>query len=484
MSEERFRSIAQSSTVGIVLTSNEGEPFRFEFVNKWVENNSGYSAEEYYSFTPEQIIALYHPDDWNRLLEYIPRILSGEYELDPLEIRFIRKDGEIMWILDEVINMHHLGEGLALSIITDISEQKRAEAHVQKSEERYRNLLDNLPQKIYYKNKDSTYITANPAFAADFDFAPKEIVGKSDSDLFPPDLAQEYQVVDQAILESGETYEADEIYIVNRLKSFIHHIKAPISDEKGNAIGILGIFWDISNQKKAQNELIEALDHAEFFVDLMSHDLTNINQALFGNLELVQLDDNLSEQSALYISQALRNVDYSTQLITEVQKFRLLKEEHVDLAPMDIEAALSKAENLVNENLPRKEIQIKTNIRPGEFVILADEYLHDIFYNLIHNSAKFDVNPVVEIDVTATLDGENLLIEVADHGSGIPDKMKNLLFSRISKKKEGFWGIGFGLTLVKQIIDRYQGTARIEDRVKGDYTQGAKFVIRMRVTNS
>jgi signal transduction histidine kinase len=241
---------------------------------------------------------------------------------------------------------------------------------------------------------------------------------------------------------------------------------------------IQAIVRDVTDRKLAENHLIETLDRAEFFVDLMGHDLCNINQAVTGTLELVLYENEQSKATIESVSEAMKQVERASQLIRSVRKLTTI------LQRTDIEPLFRNAVIDVKRDFIEKDIRIKTNIEPRIFEVTADNYLYDVFYNLLQNSIKFDRNQIVNLDVTALHAEENIRISIADHGKGIPDKTKALLFARISKRKEGFWGTGIGLTLVKQIIERYEGRAWIEDRVRGDHTQGAKFVFELRPANA
>jgi len=108
---------------------------------------------------------------------------------------------------------------------------------------------------------------------------------------------------------------------------------------------------------------------------------------------------------------------------------------------------------------------------------MADEFLIDLFYNLLHNAARMDLSEDVVIDVSEYPSDEKdmLMLRIEDRGPGISDSMKQAILSRFDEKVKRGWGLG--LTLVKQIVDRYGGKIWIEDRISGDYSQGACFVL-------
>jgi PAS domain S-box-containing protein len=137
----------------------------------------------------------------------------------------------------------------------EITELAQAEEALRQGEAKYRNLLENIPQKVFYKDKDSIYVTVNPSYARDFGLEPEDFVGKTDFDFFPKGLAEKYRADDERIMDAGVTEELDEGYVHQGEQRTVHTLKTPVRDGLGNIVGILGIFWDITERKRAEEAL-------------------------------------------------------------------------------------------------------------------------------------------------------------------------------------------------------------------------------------
>ena len=156
----------------------------------------------------------------------------------------------------------------------------KMEKRIRESENKYRILLENLPQKIFYKDRNSVYISCNENFAKYLKIKPEEIAGKTDADFFHLKLAEKYRVDDQRIMDSGETEDINEEYIRGGDKQIVHTVKTPIKNEDGDVTGILGIFWDVTKIMQARDELKKYRTQLEHMVEERTTELLKTNKQL------------------------------------------------------------------------------------------------------------------------------------------------------------------------------------------------------------
>jgi len=257
-SEEKWRLLLENLPNIVLLVDRDGT---IQYINHTVPG-----------LAPEQVIGKNHtefipPEYHDMVKETIEQVFQtgniGDYE-----IKGAGPKGSVSWYASRIGPIKSDGQVAAVSIITtDITERKKAEKMLQKSESKYRTLLENLPQKIFLKDKSLVYIFCNENYARDLKIKSEEITGKTDYDFYPKELAEKYRVDDKRIMSSGMVEDMEEGYVQDGQKVFVHTVKTPVKDENGNVAGILGIFWDITKQKKAGEESQDAKEKLERKVD-------------------------------------------------------------------------------------------------------------------------------------------------------------------------------------------------------------------------
>ncbi len=251
-SERSFRALANNASDGILIgTSDEIHIY----ANQRAAEITGYSVDELLGMGIRDLV---HPDELPTVLETYRRRLEGQSARRHYETRFVRKDGSVVPV--ELSGAKTIWQGVTadLVMIRDIEERKRAVEALRKSEGRYRALVENLPQMVFMKDMDSRYVSCNACFADGVGLEPGEIEGKTDYDLFPHERAEEYRAGDRKILESGETTDFEEMYPRRGEEVLVRTVKTPVRDGEGNVIGILGIFWDITDRRREQLALEES----------------------------------------------------------------------------------------------------------------------------------------------------------------------------------------------------------------------------------
>lgn len=279
-SEERYRRLFESAKDGVLLI--DFDTGMITDVNQFLIDLLGYSKHD-----------LLRKHLWD--IGVFKNIVSSRekflelknkdyvrYEDMPLET----KSGKEIQV--EFVSNVYLagGEKVIQCNIRDITDRKMAQKELALAREiQYRALIDNLPGKVFLKDINSVYVSCNENYAKDFGIKPGEIAGKTDLDLFPTYLAEKYRADDKRVMESGETESIEEEYMVIKdflrgaQKTIINTVKVPIRDKVGNVAGLLGLFWDITERKRMEEQLrisekkIRALFDQTFqFIGMMTVD--------------------------------------------------------------------------------------------------------------------------------------------------------------------------------------------------------------------
>jgi len=143
-------------------------------------------------------------------------------------------------------------------LLAAADEQRRAERELRQTEMFYHSLVETIPQMILCKDLAGRFTFANQKFCAELGRSLDEILGKTDLDFFPRELAEKYRRDDQKVLESGEVLDVVEEHVTPKgEKLYVQVMKTPLVGPDGNAIGIQGIFWDVTRRMQAEEQLKE-----------------------------------------------------------------------------------------------------------------------------------------------------------------------------------------------------------------------------------
>lgn len=256
----------------------------------------------------------------------------------------------------------------------------------------------------------------------------------------------------------------------------------PLIDEHGNYQGVVSTVLDITPMKQSEEALEREKSLADMYLDLMAHDISNLNQVAIGYTEIAvneirqQKPDN--SQVPGMLSKTLEALHQCTELIKNVKILRQLKTESSRLEVIDLGDIIADAVRNYPK-VPYRDVEVKYE-SPLYCYVHANPLLKEVFTNLIGNSVKHSHGPVtVWINVDSAIEKGRKYYEtsVTDNGPGIPDDLKEQLFQRFKNGDRKVTGHGLGLYLVKTIVEGFGGRVKVEDRVPGDYTKGVRLVV-------
>lgn len=261
-----------------------------------------------------------------------------------------------------------------------------------------------------------------------------------------------------------------------------------------NGLGIFdGLALDISIAHESIRELEqrerdyqEAFNQANFYRDLFTHDMNNILQAMLSILNLCRLkmDKNEMDMDTVenYCTKLEMNMDRAARLIRNVRKLSLLERDDLELSSRDILSDLKRCIEYTRDTFKsvlNLEISLVSELEKAP--VRCNELIEDIFDNLINNAIVHNRNDIREVIVKVCkqegIEKDHVRVEIIDNGKGISDERKDIIFNRRKGKSSQTRGKGIGLSLVQGIVELFNARIWVEDRVDGNPTAGARFVI-------
>ncbi|MFA5337182.1 MAG: PAS domain S-box protein [Candidatus Omnitrophota bacterium] len=156
---------------------------------------------------------------------------------------------------------------MILLAIEDITDRDKMDKELRKSEIKFKSLVENIPDRIFIKNKDLVYTYCSENYGNSLKMKPEEIIGKTDFDIFSKKLAEKYRSDDKRIMKTGVPEEIEEKYTESGKERWAHTVKAPYRNGADKIIGVIGVFRDITAYKQAQEALLKS---GEYFKQIFN----------------------------------------------------------------------------------------------------------------------------------------------------------------------------------------------------------------------
>ncbi len=251
--EEKYRGIFEHIVEGIFQTTPDGH---YISANAALARIYGYATPEELMSSVVDIGRKLYVEPGRRA-EFI-KLMQENNTVTDFESRIYRKDGSVIWIAENVRAIRDAKGQLLYyeGTVEDITQRKRAEEKLRQSEALYHSLVETLPQNIFRKDIEGRFTFINQLFCNTLNRPPSEIIGKTDFDLFPPELAAKYQKDDQLVMGQNKHFETVEEYqpptgdVI-----YVQVVKTPLYDSHNKVIGLQGIFWDISERRRAEEQI-------------------------------------------------------------------------------------------------------------------------------------------------------------------------------------------------------------------------------------
>ena len=365
-----------------------------------------------------------------------------------------------------------------------IAMRERIEKVLEGERNLLRTLIDNLPDYVYAQDAEGRFIVANLGLARQLGLSsPNEVIGKSNFDLFPRELAEKYHADEQEIIRTGKGLYHHEGPAVDASKPeknrWVSTTKVPLRNDLGEITGFVGLGQDITERKqqeealqRSSKELQERNDELARFTYTASHDLKSplvTVKAFLGYLEqdTLKQDAEAIQKDRQYIYSA---VDKMSRLLDELLDLARVGRKMNPPEEMPLQEVVKDALDMVAGGIMQKGVDVVVTKEP---ILLCGDRMRlvEVFQNLVDNAIKFmgdQPNPRVEIGVEKP--GAETMFFVRDNGIGIIPRFLPKVFGLFEKYDPGTKGSGIGLALVKRIVEVHGGKIWVESEGLGKGT--------------
>lgn len=381
-----------------------------------------------------------------------------------LEINNSREKAQF-WCSSNIVETDDDGKPkTAIKICRDITDRKKILKKLECSEKKYREMAELLPDAIYETDKDFNLTYGNPAGLRLFRNTLENFRNKINVlDYIPISYKEEVNNWLKKTL-NGTTSKSLEVPMIRKDgSSFYARIHARLIYDGDRKIGIRGTVNDI-------DKLIRTKQRLKFYKDLIAHDITNILSNISSAIQLIQYKkkEDTPQQLEKMLDLINFQVDDGINLLSNVQKMAEVEEKDLKIIKVD---PIKILREVINKSpfSQKKNVSITLNTDKTEIFVMASPLLKDVFENIIINGIKHNLSDKkrvkVEISKLNLSDKTFVKFDFIDNGVGIPDNIKSKIFTRDHQSNVPSKGMGIGLSLVKKIIETYNGLIKVKDNL-------------------
>ena len=241
---------------GVFRTTPEG---RFVLANVALARIYGYDSPVELVASIQDIGKRVYVEPGRR--EEFIRLMQKHDTLSGFESLIYRKDGIVIWISENCRAVRNARGRLLYyeGTVEDITQRRQMEQELRNSESLYHSLVETMPQNVFRKDLLGRFTFANQQYCNHYHCKLEDILGKTDFDFFPKELAEQYTKDDQRVMQTGQTYEiTEEHHPLGQDKRITRVVKTPLYGADGKIIGLQGIFWDVTQQQLAEEQIRRA----------------------------------------------------------------------------------------------------------------------------------------------------------------------------------------------------------------------------------
>ena len=467
--EEKYRRLIKNLP-GIVYRGYRD--WSVEFIDKKIEQLTGYTVEEFNSRQINWSDVIFH-EDIKAVSDDFIKALKSKNQSYVREYRIKARNGSIYWIQDrgQVISNGKETEYIS-GVFYDITKQKKTE----EESLLLATAIEHAAESVIISNRTGTIQYVNPAFEQLSGFSREDIVGENfrilRSDKHDKGFYKEmWEVISRGNIWSG--------YITNRIKDNtlreFETIISPVQNGSGDIVSFVSVNRDVTQEKvlEAQLQQSDRLQSIGTLAGGIAHDFNNILSAIIGYTELTI--DYLEKGSLPYnnLQEVLEAGERAKGLINQILTFSRQSEQ--DFKPLQLKLIVKEALKLIRATLP-STIEIHQDLQSDAAILGDQTKIHQVLMNLCTNAshAMLEKGGVLSVSLSeAEIDssfnvkhfdiksGSYIKLSVSDTGCGMSASLMEHIFDPFFTTKEKGKGTGMGLSVAHGIVKSHNGTIHV-----------------------
>jgi len=419
-----------------------------------------------------------------RLMEELSHVLksakSVEHEL---------RDRKGNWFFLRILPYRIRGtvDGVVLTLI-DIGALKAAEDAVFRERYLLDSLMDSVPDSIYFKDGTSRFVRVNRAMAKRLGIERSdEAVGKTTKQLDTSPEARAFEQWDERALRGeAQPYRKEEYLDKDGGELCFLATRQPLRDGDGGIVGMLGVARDVTEQKRAENEIRSAVKRRDEFLAMLSHELRNPLSAIVNAAALFQAGAPLNPQQDKCLNVIERQSRQMTRLLEDLLEVSRITQNKIELRRqnVDLNAVVQEASVAMREKFDARQVALEVELPEGPLHVYADPArMQQIVVNLLDNGSKYN-RPGGNVRVSLRQEAGFAELRVHDDGVGVdPSALANIFEPFVQgratlHRTDG--GMGIGLTVVRSLVDMHGGTIRASSPGTG---LGSEFIVQFPISD-
>lgn len=453
-SEEKFRTLAESCPFAIAIYQDD----YWVYTNPAGEQISGYSADELYTMHYWDFVA---PGFQPFVKESGRKRQTRESALTSYDFEIITKDGGRKWVALSGSPITFQGKPAGLITVIDITERKRAEEALKKSEERFHNVIDAADEFVFEIDTNGIFTFVSNRVRDLVGYDPEELVGKMPFSIMvsPDDIDRVGAIFAEHVRQKRPYLRMNHTCLSKDGRTRILTITAlPFFDSAGKIKGYQGVVEDITDRKNADEALQQANKKLNLLSSITRHDILNGVSVLEGYIDLAgdEVQSPGMQEYIGYLDKAAKTIRHQIEFTREYQEIGVKEARWQNVGETVKKAgSVFKMEN------------VTLTITCVNIEIFADPLLQKVFHNLFDNAFRYAA-PFTTITVSCTETEDGLYVVFADDGVGITEDVRKHLFERGFGKNTGL-----GLFLSREIL----AITGITIAENGEAGKGARFVM-------